>query len=758
MKNKPLSLLCILLICSLSLTGCRATTPPPLNQPEPAALAFEPEFTKLFGVDFSTWEQKAAAINIPTPAIREISPAAQAEPALPAELRAVYGSDRFQLSPSAWQRLQEDRFFIIPNSYYQPHFLYDANFYNDMGSFVTTDVALHYWHELYDCVLRTIEHEKLYPAVKLLTEALAREAVAEFEAFQEEADLTKAANANMKEALERNIAYLEIAQRLLNPDTTVALYPATADLVEQELALIKNQAPAPSPLFKQNLDYSQFKVRGHYTLSAELSRYFQGLKWFGHIPLALTKKVPGLQGVEEKPAEITFRQALALTKILSKSENRVLQALWETVYITTSAMVGEADDITFHHMAAMVQEVAGVPAGKLDLKNLALEDFFAYATEHLPRASITQYTDLAFRVFGERYTLDGDILDEVTHFPERRFPSHLDVAAAFGSHLAWDILEKEGHFDLTADQTYTVYDSSGNSWEVTYPGKQRQSAQIPWSDYPASLERMHARVQSLPDTFWQRNIYNSWLDTLRLLINQDRTALPAFMQTEAWQLKDLATMVGNWAELRRDTILYSKMAVAEAGGDEIRAKGYVEPRPDIYRQLGWLTEYLAATLERFSLLTPHLKEYMSSYHELVDTLAEISRKELAGETPTPAEQDFILWIGGRLEELFIKAYLSGDDTSLSLPDESAVIADVHTSYDPQYPDTGMVLEEASGRMGEIFVLVPIDGEWHLTRGAVFSPYEFISADRFSDEDWQRLLQDEKNPPPPTWMERIILPN
>ena len=66
-------------------------------------------------------------------------------------------------------------------------------------------------------------------------------------------------------------------------------------------------------------------------------------------------------------------------------------------------------------------------------------------------------------------------------------------------------------------------------------------------------------------------------------------------------------------------------------------------------------------------------------------------------------------------------------------EEAALVADVAT--DPN----GEVLEEATGRVFEIFVAVP-DGQGgqHLAKGGIFSYYEFPwpMSDRLTDEAWQ----------------------
>jgi len=75
----------------------------------------------------------------------------------------------------------------------------------------------------------------------------------------------------------------------------------------------------------------------------------------------------------------------------------------------------------------------------------------------------------------------------------------------------------------------------------------------------------------------------------------------------------------------------------------------------------------------------------------------------------------------------------------------AVVADVHTSL-------GDTLEVGVGPAAEIFVVVPVGGKLYLTRGAMFSYHEFIhpASDRLTDEKWQEMIKEGKNPPQPEW--------
>ncbi|MCJ7620441.1 MAG: DUF3160 domain-containing protein, partial [Anaerolineae bacterium] len=83
--------------------------------------------------------------------------------------------------------------------------------------------------------------------------------------------------------------------------------------------------------------------------------------------------------------------------------------------------------------------------------------------------------------------------------------------------------------------------------------------------------------------------------------------------------------------------------------------------------------------------------------------------------------------------------------------EAAVVADVAT--DP----TGLVLEEGVGRIQEIYVVAEIGGRLVVTKGGVFSYYEFPwpMDDRLTDEAWREMLDQGQAPDRPHWTASFI---
>jgi hypothetical protein len=96
--------------------------------------------------------------------------------------------------------------------------------------------------------------------------------------------------------------------------------------------------------------------------------------------------------------------------------------------------------------------------------------------------------------------------------------------------------------------------------------------------------------------------------------------------------------------------------------------------------------------------------------------------------------------------------------------QAAVIADVATAPDPDGDGNPnpVVLEEAVGRINEIYVIVPLinnDGtiQLQVAKGGTFAYYEFPwpADDRLTDEKWRQMLDEGTAPPLPTWTDTFF---
>ncbi|MFW5867424.1 MAG: DUF3160 domain-containing protein, partial [Armatimonadota bacterium] len=309
-------------------------------------------------------------------------------------------------------------------------------------------------------------------------------------------------------------------------------------------------------------------------------------------------------------------------------------------------------------------------------------------------------------------------MEQTAGGPQRVFPRGLDVMAAIGSDRAYDILEAEGD---TA-----------------------------WANYDEQLATLREEFGEVSREDWNRNLYWSWIHSLRALVTPVGEGYPNFMQTDAWQDRTLWAALASWAELRHDTILYAKqpyMPVATAmpmPADE-PPPGFVEPRPEFYARMLALARMTREGLAEMEVLDEQSLERLQNLEAIIERLLDISLTQLAGDAISEEDAEYLTYIAGRIKRTLIG--MEDED------EKSTVVADVLTDT-----NTRQVLEEGVGYIKVIYAAYQApDGRIAIGMGPVLSHYEFKHpmGDRLTDEAWREMLQD--NPPEVApWVESFYL--
>jgi hypothetical protein len=295
--------------------------------------------------------------------------------------------------------------------------------------------------------------------------------------------------------------------------------------------------------------------------------------------------------------------------------------------------------------------------------------------------------------------------------PIRGFPRGLDVMALLGSNRARELL------DELDDSNY--------------------------ANYTTQYNKLEAEFGSFNETEWNKNLYWSWLFALKPLLKDYGSGYPTFMQTEAWQEKELTTALASWAELRHDTILYAKQSYTMAESampmppEEKPVVGYVEPVPEFYNRLLALTRMTAAGLADMDVLDSSAKYRLEHLETILERLVKLSEKELANEELTAEDYEFIKNFGDELN-----AVITDVDEKAK---KTTIVADVHTDG-----NTGQVLEEGVGYVDLVVVAYEVpDGRILVGAGPVMSYYEFKQpmAERLTDEKWREMLSSEPQDKP-----------
>ncbi len=640
------------------------------------------------------------------------------------DLEKVVNLDQFSFSRQELVFLKQNHFIVTPakrraeksgpNAFNEIYDIYNYCRENGIPVFVTSDAMLHTFHLCFDHILKTCEERRFFRYLNELLDAMLQETVAQVQT---------ASDPEITVAIERNLHYLIVAKKLLYPSFSE---PINGGLYLDELQLINDYSlPVTSPLFGYTEDYSQYKPRGHYTRSDSLKQYFKSMMWLGRMTFACGDT-----------SDVTTRSmtlsAIYLTQLIDKLKINSMTALevWQRIYNPTVLFVGKSDDIDILTYLELAGSVYGNDFDQLSLQQLAEPqklDQFLSLTLDLEAARITYPGQPArgFRLMGQRFIPDSWILDELVFnkIPNRFMPTGLDVMYVLGSDRAFEYLPQQDR-----DNPYYV-------------------------DKADSLRQIFF---SYPPSAWVQNAYWNWLYCWIPLLTPKGEGYPYFMQTSAWIDKDLYAVLASWAELRHDTILYAKQSGTEVSipPSAVVQQGYVEPDPVLFGRMAALVDFLGKGLDQYDLLFSEFDLTLNTFYSYLLRLKSIAEKELTN-APLDAEDYERIFNAGKTI-YSIATFGKGDVSSIANDSDQEpmpIVADVHTDA-----NTNTVLEQAVGYPCDIYVICRIEGEAKLTRGAVFSYYEFtrsLQDGRLTDEEWRQLLQASP-PQKPEWISSFLV--
>lgn len=642
-------------------------------------------------------------------------------PAHPASLDGVIRQPGTIRSEEAAAALVEHGFVVVParrELFHQAYQSYEA----EKVWYVTTDAAYHTWHLAFDKVLREVETGFLLPALEDLVSGLLDAA------RLQRSDL---AGTDLADDADRVVQLFEAASVLLGLDVGPVgpLARAEVDLIseaiEKTASPITSFAPCIPGLSPANcVDYSLFLPRGHYTRSEDLERYFRAMSLLGQSSFFV--------GDPEDPAwdARSLRLGLLTTRLFGYDQD--LTDRWTTVFEPTSFLVGAADDYTPFELAEAAEEVS--PGIVADPTGVDVETMRAIARSMISARPVRIDPEAAaVRIMGARFVVDAYVLDQLvrpyvgTEEAPRWLASPLDLAAAMGSELAYEIQDRAG--------------------------------ETAFENYDRQLDGMQAMVDARTEQDWTATVYDAWLAALEPKFVERADPYPPYMQSTAWAAKDLQTALGSYTELKHDTILYAKQSSA-AEGDWTPlpepARHWVEPDPVAFARLSAAAAMLQDGLEARSLLGEDQTRLLTDLRGMLDRLARIAFEELEGLPITDDDNQWLGRIGSLLESLWFQSADHDPEIGQPMPADmdAAVVSDIQSSPHDY-------LEIGTGWVDEILVLVPNDhGRFQVATGGVYSYYEFTRPRtelRLTDEEWRVMVQTGTEPPRPTWQDPFLVP-
>ncbi len=709
---------------------------------------------------------------------------------------------QFQLWENQKELLQQNGFVVIPwhgDDIVEP---YKAMKEQGVPIFVTSDTLLHLYHIQFNEVLKRIEKEEFFGQLIDMSQAMLERSIQDYKAFTD-SDLKEAARRNVAyfavglkllqtptedydeaklkaeiEQWNREHPYDEKEFKPIRKVSFSIPNYVTSEVEEEIKNIEEHQGFKPSAIFNSDTDctcvlpccycedYSQYVPRGHYTRSETLKRFFKSMMWYGRMAFLLkggeANECASLEGplITEQDAKLATIQASLISAELSNVEvgDGTAQEIWDRIYSVTSFFVGTADDLTPYEYLGALEKVFGTEfdaslltsdenllALKAELAQMRNPEIYGGSGICVVYPPITKeklYECLAktkgMRFMGQRFVPDSYMFQNLVSpavgmyvgddepftmkmtgaGPARCFPRGLDVMAVLGSERAYQILKEEG--------------------DTEYEGKD--------TSYDKQLSELKTQFGEFDVADWNRNLYWAWLYTLKPLLDEFGEGYPTFMQTEAWQNKELQTTLASWAELRHDTILYAKQSYTPtlemAPPPPKPVVGYVEPVPEFYARMRALTGMTKEGLAQLNALSDEERSRLESLERILTRLIDISKNELENKELDEADYEFIRNFGQELESIVAGVEAEGKETT--------IVADVHTDTNPPR----QVLEEGVGYVDLILTAYKLpDGRILVGAGPVFSYYEFKQpmAERLTDEEWREMLEQGEAPERPAWI-------
>ncbi|MBU1117125.1 MAG: DUF3160 domain-containing protein [Bacteroidetes bacterium] len=588
-------------------------------------------------------------------------------------------------------------------------------FQKDLPLFITSDMILHAFHKSYDDILIDVEMTTLIPKLKEFLNKLVLEIPNLESKYQSD---------YMKERLMDVDLYLSVVRKILD-NNSKPFYPENEVETTHFMTKIDKEEFEEIPFFsetKRKIDFSQFKVRGHYDddIRPELATYFKAMIWLGRMELYLI--APDAL-VKPKLVEVQ-RQAIMSNLILELQESGNLDQNYKEIEEVIEAFVGEQDNVTFTNLDVLKNKMGFTNCSALADTNyfksyqdtlskqpFAPQKILSQVLIHNPESEDEIKPASAFLMFGQRFVIDSYVTGSVVYDKvkkTRMLPSTLDILFALGNNAASQLLVKE----------------------------------LDEFNYAPNLAGVRYLVDAYDSDFWNSTVYNGWLNSIRKLNPPtDRTIYPEFMQTAAWWQQKMNSQLGSWTELRHDNILYAKQSYS-GGYTCFYPHCYVEPVPELFASLKILAKNFNDKMLELNFSSDHMREYFTNFYEKCDTLESIAKKELNGIGLLDSEIKFMKRTLTNPRTMCGAVSYDGWYPKLFYTDMDAdyLVVDYHTAPTDEFGNmVGWVAHSGTGKIDlAIMNTILTNGENVAFVGPVYSYHEYTTTDffRMNDSEWQ----------------------
>ena len=252
--------------------------------------------------------------------------------------------------------------------------LFKDNRENNRSNFITVDPFVHAYFVFSNTLALRVINETLYSELNTLLLALVDSCVKDYRAC----DIDE-----VKDDIQRNLAFIVVGLKLLDPKIVLADMGGASDLAQAELAIIAKGKRGRSVIFNREQDYGALSPIGFYTSSERSANYFRSVAWLSYMYLTLSD----VTNDSRAGGGNNFRRALLLYRAielgrgsriksvpgsispsLSSDRSNSLMASWQRVYDINVAL---APSVITREQTVYPREIKSMfQAGNLEFKDL----------------------------------------------------------------------------------------------------------------------------------------------------------------------------------------------------------------------------------------------------------------------------------------------------------------------------------------------------------------------------------------------------
>jgi len=661
---------------------------------------------------------------------------------------------------SVWQ-LGMNYFVVLNGTQYSKiSDIYAENRAENKPNFVTVDSILHPYFAFANGMLASAIEEGVYKDLEQLLKAMVNSSISDYRRTEDD---------EVKDDIQRNLAYLCVAIKLLDPAVQLPDIGGAVDLVNADYSLIVNGKSGRSQIFSVNQDFGTFRPWGFLSQRPKLKRFHMAYQWLSRMQFPLSNTTNNtLEGGGN-----SFRRAVLLYRSIVLAGNVGKEPAfdkWNRIALAVAL-------INFDHNAKkktiVPPELASVfKTSESDLNRLlhSLSQPFL-RTKLLLSVRNQRPLELNARSVFEMDQSGGTAGDDVVF---RLFPL-ID-----SPELTW--LREEAHaYTEPAEGPARVplalinLHAHGAQQATNVLSEQLDTLDIGLTKRVPRLERLVKLVSpddAATDRHWGliSSIYRPYPDTVQIGLRSD-----------LWLVKQLETAMSAWIDSYSACLVIPKTAPAESATKPAadatatekpkdaqsgparptppqpqppKSEGpganpkparfhYLEPRFEIYKNLQVDCQNLIKQLTELNYMPERYLPRSQDFMRLLKRLTVISEAEIKNEPISMSDFNLLANIDRVLGPVDcpLASYLYLDDLTAGPEKTEPALADKNASLLKGREVSTATRTGATfgiGRAGKIFIICSTSQGSMLTRGGCYTFYETQGGPQ-KDEHWERKL-------------------